>query len=295
MLSSRNLLVGTVLLGLVVLMASVAVKEWGGARQPIRPHTLVTEPTTIPAGEGSAELRIPLDRAAGVDSKEEPSQDPEIPQTRFGIVRGAVYGHSGVLMPDQAVLLVKGSDPLVDLVRRSFTDDLGSFTFSRVPPGRWTVMHAGERKARHSTARLHDEVDVIEGQVAHVHLALDGDRKISGAFTISDHPGLGLELILRRATDEKIVGRGWSVDPLDDSSDRSQRSGAGTDKEARPPGWFTFTGLGEERYVLRVIMGRDPEGNALFIERDLDLTTQDIDLGVESLTVEEFFAQAKRR
>ena len=165
----------------------------------------------------------------------------------------------------------------------------------RLRVGTWTVFFFGTpsdltpRGSRLAAVRV-GEVEIFANLHSPFDIVLEGNRRLSGAFAMSDIPGgmIELELTPEWAVDS-VSASGWVITPI--AKEGKEVGGErGEPRERRlVPGQFTFEGLMPSVYRLKITFGHDTEsGEELFLERTIDLSDGDVSLEAETFTLLDF-------
>ena len=250
---------------------------------------------TGPTGEdrGPTDLAEPIVRRAvrGVETSPPPPDPAEEEVAGTGTVTGTVLDWQGAPLVRHEVLVCQGDDLLSGCRRPALSDELGVYTVEGVPAGTWDVYTGPPTDGPGSSAVHAGSVEVWKDRVSVFDILQEGPRCLVGAVTYGPDLTVGLRLQLRPTWDPgRVVATGWALArPEEEKRPRPEGSlpdGNEDELEPEPPrkgivsGGFRFCGLAPGSYVLRVILGRDVEtGRDVCLEREVDLTEHDVDLG----------------
>jgi hypothetical protein len=222
-------------------------------------------------------------------------EDGEMLEYEYGSVSGMIFDALGVPSSGAKVAFSFGADIVADRTRRAVSDDLGFYELPRLRVGTWTVFFFGTpsdltpRGSRLAAVRV-GEVEIFANLHSPFDIVLEGNRRLSGAFAMSDIPGgmIELELTPEWAVDS-VSASGWVITPI--AKEGKEVGGErGEPRERRlVPGQFTFEGLMPSVYRLKITFGHDTEsGEELFLERTIDLSDGDVSLEAETFTLLDF-------
>lgn len=206
-------------------------------------------------------------------------------EERYGSIYGTLYDTRGEVLAGRAVRFRRESG----YSRMVWSDEGGAYEVEDVPVGSFAAYYVGKTYGSNDSGVLFGELEVLPNQAALFDFVLTDERILSGHLTVPETDGVTLRLELRSVwNDERILADGIAVTKLAPAEppDEDPRMWP-LEQEAQASGLFRMEGLAADRYVLRIIVGTDPEGRSIYLEREIDLTTGDVTLD-EAFTFQDF-------
>ena len=223
-----------------------------------------------------------------------PVEGEAIPEKRFGSIYGSIYDPRGELLGRRAVRFEHAA--MGGFSRFVWSDENGAYELEEVPVGSWDAFYVGKTFGGNRCSVAFGKVEVLENQAAIFDFVLTEERILEGHLTVPEQDGILLQLELRSAwDDERIVAQGMAVtnlaEPLPPDEDPRMWE---NERESQASGLFRMEALSADRYVLRIVLGKDTEGRSIYLEREIDLTAGDVTLD-EAFTYDDFVLASLQR
>jgi hypothetical protein len=243
-----------------------------------------------------------------------PGQASPTEPVRLGSIIGSVLDVNGKPLADKYVAFYGPGDLAVAPSKKGRTDADGYYAIDAIATGRWRAFYLGDGSGEEASLLESGEVEVLENQTATWDFAVIGNRRLKGAFPVSQEAlkalgaakggGIELQLVLRsRWSPDTVVARAFADTDLRDDRVWDPEKNDVSNKKPRGVGRFEMSSLEPGQYVLRVRLpgrARDSETGEsidLYVERDVDLFEGDVELPREKLTIQAFVDEsfARRR
>lgn len=257
-----------------------------GEEEPSDPSAVLAEPMVAP---GVARGRF-LPDVPGPEPTAAP--DPVAEEPLAGRLEGALFDDRGRPLVGHRLVFATKEGVRGKARLHATSDETGCYEIEKVPPGRWFASYVGSQTSIFPIGHAAGEVDVAPGEVVLFDYYRPGTRRLEAAFVHADDPRILLTIEVRRMeARDVLVARGVlsSSDPVEILPPDDLEP----DRPPPIPGRFFLDGLEPGLYAIRVIAGKNTEtGNQVYVEREADLTNEDVILPPESLSGRQFYEES---